>query len=91
MIEHFSLYFYCSVGGKDKLIHDHPTNILFKRVHEEIIFTDVILGSAPCPSGLMRVKTDICDYLVQVFYDLGAQVSICNSKWGPLVVHSRTT
>ena len=43
-----------------------------------------------CSSEVVIVKTDLCDYLVQV-YHVGGQVSICNYKCGRLEVSSRVS
>ena len=40
---------------------------------------------------LIHVKTEHCDYLLQILYDSGSQVSLCNWQCGPLVTVTRRT
>ena len=90
-IEHVYIHFISldfSVNSNEESIHDHPTNMFSSMIHEQIILKNVILRSAGCPFEIIRLKTDICDYLLQIFYDSSAQVSIYNYKCTLLVVNS---
>ena len=57
-------------------------------MHYGLKINYVIIGNAVYPSELIRVKTEMCDYLVQVFYVSGGQVSICNYQHGHTVTAS---
>ena len=70
-------------------IKSNPKIIQSSISQATIIINNVIIGSPMCPSELIRVKTGMYDYLIQVFYDSSAQVSICDYQCGPLVTGSR--
>ena len=71
-------------GGNQAVLANRPSNSI-------ITINSVTLGSAACPSELVRVRTELCDYLVQIWYDSGAQVSVCNYQCGPLVTATRVS
>ena len=55
----------------------------------QIIVNGTPLGSTSIPTELIKVNHGDRDVLVQIFYDEGSQLSLCNKWVEPLVLNSR--
>ena len=62
---------------------------VFELPNQQLVINDIIVGNAIFPTELIRVKAYGIYYLVQVYYDTGAQVTLCNYKCGPQILASR--
>ena len=69
-------------NGSWKIIHQPKGSIITQCANRP-------LEKQTCVSG--TVRTELCNYLCQVYYDSGAQVSICNYRCGPLVTATRVS
>ena len=71
-----------NVSNNEVVIYDPTLQVLTHNIKDEIYLKGVIICEALCPSALVQVKNTFCNYLLQIFYDSGSQINLCNWQCG---------
>ena len=68
---------------------DDMVQVYNHQIPQQIIVNGKPIGSTMIPSELIKVSYDGRECFIQVFYDGGSQISLCNKWCAPLVFHGR--